>query len=773
MVAIYLVYGLAFFGLGLAVGLEARRSSQLPLGRQLPWLAAFGLTHSVVEWSDMLLLTGPIEPWRGILLVARTILLPLSTLFLIRFGVGLFGEAGPPPKWMLFVPLFLFAPAAFLIAYALIIATTDPYIATDVWSRYLLYFTGSLLTAIGFLRQRNAFTGTGLAQARNLMLAAAVAFGFNALVAGLVVPPAPYGLAPWLNYENVLDLTGIPVQVWRLASAVAVTIFVIRALGVFEAEREQRLAALEASRREAEAILKESEERFRTVFELAPIGMDLVRPDGRPFKVNRAFQEMMGYSESELCEQRFIDYTHPEDVDSSLALVQEVASGQREHFRMQKRYVHKDGQVVWGNVYVSAVRNPEGGVGYFIAMVEDITERRRMEEALAAEQFARLQSQLEGRQTAEQWVDCLVDISRRIAHMDTVDDVLLHIVRQARELLDCDLVSIGLLNEGGSEVMLKYQAAGDRAYVLDTPVTVRSTKLIQILSGGLPYYSPHNGEQREIEWHCPTVARRVQAAAIMPLKFDDRIIGGLWISRFKKSDWSDTQLVGLESLADQTVIALQHALMASRMQSIAVMEERSRIAREMHDGLAQILGYLNLQVQTLEALVEQGDDERILAELKQTRDNIKIAQADVRENILSLRTTLAGDNSVIEALQEYVSEFDLQTSQETRIINRLDGPPRLSSLAELQLVRIVQEALANVRKHSQAKNAEVILSEQDDCLQVVIADDGSGFEPYEAHHHFGLQTMRERAESVGGGLRVQSVRRKGTRVELWLPLLQE
>jgi PAS domain S-box-containing protein len=314
------------------------------------------------------------------------------------------GDAGPLPKWIWFLPLLLIAPAAFLIAYALITASTDPYIAIDVWSRYLLYSAGCILAGIGFLRQRRALPLAGLSEAKNLMLAAALVFFFNALIAGLIVPLSPYGLSPWLNYDMVMETTGVPVQFWRMLSAIALTIFVIRALDVFEAEREQQLESLLIQRKVAVETLRESEERFRTVFELAPIGMDLVRPDGRPFEVNQAFQEMMGYSASDLCARKFIDFTHPDDVDSSIELTQEIASGKRDHLHMEKRYIRKDGCTIWGDVSVSAVRNPQGELRYFITMVEDITERKQMEEALRIErqlvQSTELRAQSAARETA-------------------------------------------------------------------------------------------------------------------------------------------------------------------------------------------------------------------------------------------------------------------------------------------------------------------------------------------------------------------------------------
>jgi PAS domain S-box-containing protein len=777
MIAIYFVYGLAFFCLGLTVAMEARRASDLPLSRQLPWLAAFGLVHALVEWADMLMLTNPGDFYQNILLLARTILLPLSAILLIRFGAGMIGDAGPLPSWLWFLPLVLTAPAAFLIAYALIIATTDSFVAVDVWSRYLLYFTGCFLAGIGFLRQRHALTLTELSEGKNLMLAAAVVFFFNAFVAGLIVPASQYGFSPWLNYNIVLETTGVPVQAWRMLSAVALTIFVIRALDVFEEERRQRLAKLEVQRKEALETLRESEKRFRTVFELAPVGMTLVRPNGRPFAVNQDFQEMMGYPSDELCSQRFTDFTHPEDVDSSIKSVQTLVSGQRGHFQMQKRYIRRDGSVIWGNVSVSAVNNPQGELLYFIAMVEDITEGKQMEEALRIErekvQAARLQAETIARENAESWHDTLVDISRRISKMESIDQILIHIAKQSRQLLQADTVSIGLLEDSGTQLLLKYHAIGEKAYALTQPFIIESDLLWQILRTGHSHRFPEDINIPEAEWYCPTMAQKIQAAVAVPLQFDDRLIGGIWVGRFEPNAYTPTDVIGLESLADQTVIALQHALMAAQLQSLTVMEERSRIAREMHDSLAQILGYMGLQVQTLDALVRQGKNEKALAELDRTRENIKIAQADVRENILSLRTTLADGKSIVAALEEFVTEFGLHTGKETKLVTEIDGIPRLSPLAEVQMVRIVQEALANVRKHALAETIMITMSEHDGCLHIIISDDGIGFKTSNGHRQFGLQTMRERAEIVGGGLEVKSSLGQGTQVELRLPLLPD
>ena len=252
----------------------------------------------------------------------------------------------------------------------------------------------------------------------------------------------------------------------------------------------------------------------------------------------------------------------------------------------------------------------------------------------------------------------------------------------------------------------------------------------------------------------------------------------MWIARHEGGPYSETDLIWLECLADQVVIAIQHGLMTSQLQSFSVIEERGRIAREMHDGLAQVLGYLNLQVQTLDTLLKRGKQEALQAELDQMRQAIQTAHADVRENILSLRTTLANEKGLISAIDEYLNEFGIQTRIETQFQNEVVGPLNLASLAEVQLVCILQEALTNVRKHAQASCVQVHIAQklglnQCEYLLMDVTDNGIGFVEKNGNRSFGLQTMHERALAVGGELVVQSVPGHGTSLICRLPCLSE
>jgi PAS domain S-box-containing protein len=143
-------------------------------------------------------------------------------------------------------------------------------------------------------------------------------------------------------------------------------------------------AAAELERQQAEDAVRASEQRWRTMFENAAIGIALVDTLGHPIQSNPALQRMLDYTADELHRMSFVAFTHPEDVAKDWALVREVFTGQRDHYQIEKRYIRKDGQVLWGHLTVSAIRDADGSCPFVIGMLEDITERQQAEEQLRA-----------------------------------------------------------------------------------------------------------------------------------------------------------------------------------------------------------------------------------------------------------------------------------------------------------------------------------------------------------------------------------------------------
>ena len=400
--------------------------------------------------------------------------------------------------------------------------------------------------------------------------------------------------------------------------------------------------------------------------------------------------------------------------------------------------------------------------------VERKRKLRQLEEARREAQKIALTIHAKTRQETEVWLDALVKIGRRIAGMEEADDVMKDVVTEAREMLAADAAVIALY-EGQEQLCYKVQVISGEARVV-TSEPVENKVILDAVRLGIPLRYPED-IGGVFEWRADGRYTHAETAALVPLKLNKTLIGALWLGRTEGKPFTCADLIGLGYVANQAVIALEHASMAAGLQSLAVIDERSRIAREMHDSLAQILGYLGIEMQTLEALVRQGDQEALLAELREARQSIKSAQADVRENILSLRTALAGKTNLATALKEYIEEFGIQTGVITDVVDHSGGDLALTPLAETQCVRIVQEALANVRKHAQAEHVQVTLTSMRDRLEICIADDGIGIAPgVVSHGHFGLQTMRERAEGVGGKVTVTSLPGQGTTIMVSLPV---
>jgi signal transduction histidine kinase len=229
----------------------------------------------------------------------------------------------------------------------------------------------------------------------------------------------------------------------------------------------------------------------------------------------------------------------------------------------------------------------------------------------------------------------------------------------------------------------------------------------------------------------------------------------------------------LEGIGEQVAIAIENARLHERVLDAAVLEERERISRELHDGLAQVLGYINTQTLAIRTLLDSGRVEAAGESLASMEEASRHVNDDVREAILGLRT--ASREGLVANLRAYLREFGLMGGAALR----LEAAPqaeriRLPASTELQLVRIVQEALSNVRKHAAAKSAFVSLRVEGEQLSVDVTDDGRGFDPEHAipsdWPRFGLQTMQERAKAIGGRFEVRSRPGEGTTVGVRLAL---
>ena len=223
-------------------------------------------------------------------------------------------------------------------------------------------------------------------------------------------------------------------------------------------------------------------------------------------------------------------------------------------------------------------------------------------------------------------------------------------------------------------------------------------------------------------------------------------------------------------------LALQTEQLFRRAQTAAILDERDRLAREMHDSVAQVLGYVNIKGQAAQQFLARGDTARAIATIDELGEAARGAYADVREEILGLKTSPTPERGLAGSLDAYVRTWEEQSGVEAHLnCTALDGVADLDGqLAEVQLVRIVQEALSNVRKHAHARTVQISAAKEAGWVEVAVQDDGVGFDPAHLSRgqfpRFGLATMQERAEAVGGSLQIDSGPGRGTQVRVRVPV---
>ncbi len=255
----------------------------------------------------------------------------------------------------------------------------------------------------------------------------------------------------------------------------------------------------------------------------------------------------------------------------------------------------------------------------------------------------------------------------------------------------------------------------------------------------------------------------------VPMRYRGRITGV--INLFLDSDMI-SQLESLEplltSIAQHLGIAIERYHDEEENQAHLIKEERTRIAHELHDSLAQSMASLRFQVRVLDETLHQGDESTTWQQLERIENSLDEANTELRTLIANFRAPLYR-RGLVEAIEQMVSQF----RNETRIRTYLQKNCATSTFpkdTETQILRIIQEALWNIRKHSEAKTVRILLRNNlDDHCHILIEDDGIGINKKvygSAGEHVGLTIMRERAARIGGDLRIESEPGEGTRVVL-------
>jgi signal transduction histidine kinase len=223
----------------------------------------------------------------------------------------------------------------------------------------------------------------------------------------------------------------------------------------------------------------------------------------------------------------------------------------------------------------------------------------------------------------------------------------------------------------------------------------------------------------------------------------------------------------MATLADLIAVAIQNARLYQRAQVLAALEERNRLARELHDSVSQAIFGIALGARTARTLLDRNPS-RLAEPLDYVLSLAEAALTEIRSLIFELRPESLENDGLVAALQKQAAS--MQTRHNIRVNTDLCDEPDLPIELKEAVYRIAREALHNTLKHAHASQINLLFRFQNDWIALEVADNGRGFDPNAAYPgHLGLQSMRERAARFNGTLNIESVPDKGTRISVSIP----
>ena len=265
--------------------------------------------------------------------------------------------------------------------------------------------------------------------------------------------------------------------------------------------------------------------------------------------------------------------------------------------------------------------------------------------------------------------------------------------------------------------------------------------------------------------------------SVDPIEFECEISGEkryLMLNVSSLMDWRELEIGRLILLTDISDRRKAQAKILEQQRVLATLKERGLLARELHDDLAQVLSFIHTQSQTINRLLNRGDKETAQEYLERLVEVSGRGELDIRESILGMRLS-STDGGLVTTLNKYLDQFQRTHQIQTELlIPEIFTGKRLDAMVEVQVLRILQEALTNISKHAQAEHVRIKFDIEDSILCIIVKDDGVGFdfieEKADVKDHFGLQMMRERAEAIDSKITLTSQPGEGTEIRVCVPI---
>ena len=361
-------------------------------------------------------------------------------------------------------------------------------------------------------------------------------------------------------------------------------------------------------------------------------------------------------------------------------------------------------------------------------------------------------------------LDALNEVSREIASQLDVRYVFNSVTEKVRTLLNGDSAMLCLLDDAKQYLLLKsvsgvpsVETNSDRMSTVNRASAVLTSQQALVCSNA------------QCVGGCGLLSNTHAASHVVaPLRIGDNVIGALCVSSSQPNHFSKEATDVVTKLANTAAVALQNAQLYAQAEKAAALEERNRIAADIHDGLGQTLSYLGLMTDQTVEFLSDGQDEAALERLRKTREVIENTTSEVRRAINSLMDESPPVLDLRARLQNAVEEFKKETNLYVHWQAEMESAPDCSRQVVEQVLNVTREALKNVARHAEAKHVTARLGQKNGHYFIAIEDDGKGFDTSqpEPSGHFGLQIMQARAAHIGGRAEIESMPGRGTRVTL-------
>ncbi|MGB8706981.1 MAG: histidine kinase [Dehalococcoidia bacterium] len=384
------------------------------------------------------------------------------------------------------------------------------------------------------------------------------------------------------------------------------------------------------------------------------------------------------------------------------------------------------------------------------------------------------------RQRAEQ-LRTVNEVSRKISSIVKLDELLPYVSNLLRETFHYYNVNIYLFEPSSGTLALKALCLSGQKSVIPVgvPLEVDEESIVGwVAQTGEPILA--NDVSEDPRYRAVEALRDTKSELAVPVKMGNNVIGVLDIESTDVDAFGEADLYTAQTLADQLAVAIDNARLYDETRQMAVMEERNRMAREIHDTLAQGFSGIILQLEAGEQALG-SDLPALQRHLNQARNLARKSLAEARRSVWNLRPQALEQQPLADAIKQEVDRFSQSTGVNVKfniLGDRRDLPPEL----EAGILRIFQESMANVRKHAKATEVEVNLTFNESAAELAVRDNGVGFKPKvsgdgnkgkKKRDTFGLISMRERARGLGGTFEVQSQSGKGTLVKIVIPIGKE